>query len=77
MNSLEHGSLEIVKNGNVKENRYSTNNDLGNTNMKNKCNSSISNINYNDMSKSLTEKELYDILNSLKECPLNQDLRNI
>ncbi|SOV20000.1 Plasmodium exported protein (PHISTa-like), unknown function [Plasmodium sp. gorilla clade G2] len=32
---------------------------------------------YNDISKSLSEKELYDVLNSLKECPSNEDLRNI
>ncbi|SOV16411.1 Plasmodium exported protein (PHISTa-like), unknown function [Plasmodium sp. gorilla clade G2] len=31
----------------------------------------------NDVSKKLKEKELYDILNSLKECPPKDDLNNI
>ncbi|SOS81617.1 Plasmodium exported protein (PHISTa), unknown, putative [Plasmodium sp. gorilla clade G1] len=32
---------------------------------------------YNDLSKNLTEKELFDVLNSLEECPSKEDLRNI
>ncbi|SCQ12860.1 Plasmodium exported protein (PHISTa-like), unknown, putative [Plasmodium gaboni] len=32
---------------------------------------------YNDMSKKLTKKELFDILNSLDECPPKNDLINI
>ncbi|SOV16398.1 Plasmodium exported protein (PHISTa-like), unknown function [Plasmodium sp. gorilla clade G2] len=31
----------------------------------------------NDVSKKLKEKQLYDILNSLKECPSKDDLKNI
>ncbi|SOV20005.1 Plasmodium exported protein (PHISTa), unknown function [Plasmodium sp. gorilla clade G2] len=61
----------------VQQNIYSTNNDMKNTNVENQSNISISNINYNDMSKQLTEKELLDVLNSLKECPSKEDLRNI
>ncbi|SOV20227.1 Plasmodium exported protein (PHISTa), unknown function [Plasmodium sp. gorilla clade G2] len=61
----------------VEENRDSTNNDMKNNNVENKSNSSMNNINYNDVSKNLTEKELYDVLNSLKECPSNEDLRNL
>ncbi|SOV21823.1 Plasmodium exported protein (PHISTa), unknown function [Plasmodium sp. DRC-Itaito] len=37
----------------------------------------LENKHYNDMSKNLTKKELFDVLNSLKECPSNEDLRNI
>ncbi|SOV21217.1 Plasmodium exported protein (PHIST), unknown, putative [Plasmodium sp. DRC-Itaito] len=61
----------------VEENKHSTNNDNENNNVENKSNSSMNNINYNDMSKTLTEKELFDVLNSLKECPPKEDLRNI
>ncbi|KYN93112.1 exported protein (PHISTa) [Plasmodium gaboni] len=61
----------------VEGNKHSTNNDMKNTNVEKKSNSSTNNINYNDMSKNLTEKELYDVLNSLKECPPKEDLRNI
>ncbi|SOV75447.1 Plasmodium exported protein (PHISTa), unknown, putative [Plasmodium sp. gorilla clade G3] len=61
----------------VEENIYSTNNDLQNNNMENKSNSSMNNINYNDISKNLTEKELFDVLNSLEVCPSKEDLRNI
>ncbi|KYN93151.1 exported protein (PHISTa), partial [Plasmodium gaboni] len=53
------------------------NNDMKNTNVENKSNSSMNNINYNDLSKNLTEKELFDVLNSLKECPPKEDLRNL
>ncbi|KYN93186.1 exported protein (PHIST), partial [Plasmodium gaboni] len=48
-----------------------------NNHVENKSNISISNINYNDISKSLTEKELFDVLNSLEECPPLEDLKNI
>ncbi|SCQ12730.1 Plasmodium exported protein (PHISTa), unknown, putative [Plasmodium sp.] len=61
----------------IEENKYSSNNDRKNTNVENKSNSSMSNINYNDLSKNLTETELLDVLNSLKECPPKEDLRNI
>ncbi|SOV12747.1 Plasmodium exported protein (PHISTa), unknown function [Plasmodium sp. gorilla clade G2] len=37
----------------------------------------LENKHYNDMSKNLSRKELFDVLNSLKECPSNEDLRNI
>ncbi|SOV20060.1 Plasmodium exported protein (PHISTa), unknown function [Plasmodium sp. gorilla clade G2] len=37
----------------------------------------LENKNYNDMSKSLTEKELLDLLKSLEECPSKEDLINI
>ncbi|SCQ12884.1 Plasmodium exported protein (PHISTa), unknown, putative [Plasmodium gaboni] len=62
---------------NIQERIYSINHDDENNHVENKSNSSINNINYNDMSKNLTEKELYDVLNSLKECPPKEDLRNI
>ncbi|SOV20584.1 Plasmodium exported protein (PHISTa), unknown, putative [Plasmodium sp. DRC-Itaito] len=61
----------------VEENKDCTNNDMKNNHVENKSNSSMNNINYNDMSKNLTEKELYDVLNSLKECPPKEDLRNL
>ncbi|SOV20177.1 Plasmodium exported protein (PHIST), unknown function [Plasmodium sp. gorilla clade G2] len=61
----------------VEENKDCTNNEMENNNMENKSNSSVNNINYNDLSKNLTKKELYDVLNSLEECPSNEDLRNI
>ncbi|SCQ12805.1 Plasmodium exported protein (PHISTa), unknown, putative [Plasmodium sp.] len=61
----------------VEEKKYSTNNYLGNTKVENKSNSSVSNINYNDMSRNLKEKELLDVLSSLEECPPKEDLRNL
>ncbi|SOV10072.1 acyl-CoA binding protein, isoform 1, ACBP1, putative [Plasmodium gaboni] len=61
----------------VAENDNSSNNCCANNNAESESNVSICNINYNDMSKNLTEKELYDVLNSLKECPSKEDLRNI
>ncbi|SOV84349.1 Plasmodium exported protein (PHISTa), unknown, putative [Plasmodium sp.] len=61
----------------VEGNKCSANIDHGNTNMENKSNSSVSNINYNDLSKNLTEKELFDVLDSLETCPSEGDLRNI
>ncbi|SOV20404.1 Plasmodium exported protein (PHISTa), unknown function [Plasmodium sp. gorilla clade G2] len=62
---------------NVKECKHSINNDHENSNTENNCNSSINNINYNDKSKQLTETELRDVLNSFKECPSKEDLKNI
>ncbi|SOS76416.1 Plasmodium exported protein (PHISTa), unknown, putative [Plasmodium sp. gorilla clade G1] len=56
---------------------YAINNDIENINVKNERNISISSINNNDASKNLTEKELYEFLNSLEECPSNEDLRKI
>ncbi|SCQ12766.1 Plasmodium exported protein (PHISTa-like), unknown, putative [Plasmodium gaboni] len=44
---------------------------------KNNKSITLENKPYNDLSKNLTEKELYDVLNSLKECPSKEDLRNI
>lgn len=32
---------------------------------------------YNNFSKNLTEKELFDVLNSLEQCPSKEDLKNI
>ncbi|SOV74259.1 Plasmodium exported protein (PHISTa), unknown, putative [Plasmodium sp. gorilla clade G3] len=61
----------------VEGNKCSANIDHGNTNMENQRNSSTVNINYNDLSKNLTEKELFDLLNSFKVCPPKEDLRNI
>ncbi|SOS76167.1 Plasmodium exported protein (PHISTa), unknown, putative [Plasmodium sp. gorilla clade G1] len=61
----------------VDKNRYSINNDIGNSNMESESNICINNINYNDMSKQLTESELREVLNSFKECPPKEDLRNI
>ncbi|CDO62100.1 Plasmodium exported protein, unknown function [Plasmodium reichenowi] len=37
----------------------------------------INNMNYNDISKNLTEKELRNVLDSLGECPSKDDLINI
>ncbi|EUT84805.1 hypothetical protein PFAG_03099 [Plasmodium falciparum Santa Lucia] len=103
-NSLENGSLEIVKNcniykrnlvqveknkdskkkrnlkhkkvdmnktksnennnkcneENVEKNEHSISNDFENSNIENKSNISICHINYNDMSKNLTETELHE-----------------
>ncbi|KYO02932.1 exported protein (PHISTa) [Plasmodium gaboni] len=61
----------------VAENDNSSNNCCANNNAESESNVSICNINYNDMSKNLTEKELYEVLNSFKECPPKEDLRNI
>ncbi|SOV84043.1 Plasmodium exported protein (PHISTa), unknown, putative [Plasmodium sp.] len=61
----------------VEDNKYSTNNGSEIIKVENKSNISISNINYNDISKHLTEKELLDVLNSFQECPSKEDLRNI
>ncbi|SOV73813.1 Plasmodium exported protein (PHIST), unknown, putative [Plasmodium sp. gorilla clade G3] len=61
----------------VEDKKYSTGNDMENTKVENKSNSSVCNINYNDMSRKLTEKELHDVLNSLETCPSKDDLRNI
>ncbi|SOV25600.1 Plasmodium exported protein (PHISTa-like), unknown function [Plasmodium sp. DRC-Itaito] len=44
---------------------------------KNNKSITLENKPYNDLSKNLTEKELFDVLNSLKECPSKEDLRNI
>ncbi|ETW39395.1 hypothetical protein PFAG_02664 [Plasmodium falciparum Santa Lucia] len=104
LNSLENGSLEIVKNcniykrnlvqveknkdskkkrnlkhkkvdmnktksnennnkcneENVEKNEHSISNDFENSNIENKSNISICHINYNDMSKNLTETELHE-----------------
>ncbi|SOV20269.1 Plasmodium exported protein (PHIST), unknown, putative [Plasmodium gaboni] len=76
---------ETKSNGNIKSNEQkvegnkhnSINHDNENNHVENKSNSSMNNINYNDLSKNLTEKELFDVLNSLKECPSKEDLRNI
>ncbi|SOV20120.1 Plasmodium exported protein (PHISTa), unknown function [Plasmodium sp. gorilla clade G2] len=62
---------------NVEENKHSINHDDKNINGEKKSNNSISDINYNDLSKNLTEKELLDVLSSLKECPPTKDLGNI
>ncbi|SOV83943.1 Plasmodium exported protein (PHISTa), unknown function [Plasmodium sp.] len=62
----------------LQQNKYSTNKDLENTNVKNGRNISISSINNNnDMSTFLTEKELYEVLNSLETCPSKEDLKII
>ncbi|SOV25601.1 Plasmodium exported protein (PHIST), unknown, putative [Plasmodium sp. DRC-Itaito] len=61
----------------LEQNIYSTNNDNENNHVENKSNISIGNINYNDISKRLTEKELFEVLNSFEECPSKEDLRNI
>ncbi|SOV84267.1 Plasmodium exported protein (PHISTa), unknown, putative [Plasmodium sp.] len=65
--SLENKSLEIVKISNLYERNL----------VENKSNSPVCNINYNDMSRKLTEKELHDVLNSLETCPPKEDLKNI
>ncbi|SOV81650.1 Plasmodium exported protein (PHISTa-like), unknown function [Plasmodium reichenowi] len=56
------------------DNKYRTNNDFENGNLGNKSNSSISNVNYNDISKQLRRQELIDILYSFNECPSNSYL---
>ncbi|SCQ12683.1 Plasmodium exported protein (PHISTa), unknown, putative [Plasmodium sp.] len=61
----------------VEDKKYDTNNDMENTKVENKSNSSVCNINYNDSSKILTETELREVLNSLKTCPSKEDLKNI
>ncbi|SOV84286.1 Plasmodium exported protein (PHISTa), unknown, putative [Plasmodium sp.] len=78
VNKTKHSTNNIKCNDqNVEENKYSTNNDHKHTNVENKSNSSISNINYNYMSKNLTETELRNVLNSLEDCPPKEELRNI
>ncbi|ETW38364.1 hypothetical protein PFTANZ_00982 [Plasmodium falciparum Tanzania (2000708)] len=57
-------------------------NHLDKTNEKipNSCNNKVVTLQnkcYNDMSKSLTEKELREVLNSLEECPSKEYLMNI
>ncbi|SOV76614.1 Plasmodium exported protein (PHISTa), unknown function [Plasmodium reichenowi] len=57
-------------------------NHLDKTNEKtpNSCNNKVVTLEnkcYSDMSKSLTEMELREVLNSLKECPSKEDLRII
>ncbi|CDO62022.1 Plasmodium exported protein (PHISTa), unknown function, partial [Plasmodium reichenowi] len=61
----------------LEENKHSINNDLGKSNKENESNISTCDINYNDVSKNLTETELREVLNSFKECPPKEDLRNI
>ncbi|SOV76026.1 Plasmodium exported protein (PHIST), unknown, putative [Plasmodium sp. gorilla clade G3] len=61
----------------IEDKKYGNNNDMENTKVKNTSNSSVSNINYNDTSKNLTENELCDLLDGLEECPSKEDLRNI
>ncbi|SOS76162.1 Plasmodium exported protein (PHISTa), unknown, putative [Plasmodium sp. gorilla clade G1] len=62
---------------NIEKNKHCIRNDLENSNIENECSSSISNINYNDMSRNLTETELREVLNSFRVCPSKEDLRNI
>ncbi|SOV84238.1 Plasmodium exported protein (PHIST), unknown function [Plasmodium reichenowi] len=52
-------------------------NNLWNMNMEKENYNHINNMNYNDISKNLTEKELRDGLNSLTVCPSKEDLRII
>ncbi|SCQ12813.1 Plasmodium exported protein (PHIST), unknown, putative [Plasmodium sp.] len=60
----------------VEENMYSISYDTENNNVKYGRNISISSINNNnDMSTFLTEKELYEVLNSLEACPSKEDLK--
>ncbi|CDO61971.1 Plasmodium exported protein (PHISTa), unknown function, partial [Plasmodium reichenowi] len=61
----------------LEENKHSINNDLGKSNKENESNISTCDINYNDISKNLTETELREVLSSFKECPPKEDLRNI
>lgn len=61
----------------LEENKHSINNDLGKSNKENECNISTCHINYNDISKNLTETELREVLKSFKECPPKENLRNI
>ncbi|SOS78613.1 Plasmodium exported protein (PHISTa-like), putative [Plasmodium sp. gorilla clade G1] len=67
----------ICNEPNVEKNKDSINNDLEKSNIENESNNSISNINYNDISKQLTRQELFDVLDSFKECPPRQDLLNL
>nr|SPJ13440.1 Plasmodium exported protein (PHIST), unknown function [Plasmodium sp. DRC-Itaito] len=46
-------------------------------NIENESYNYINNMNYNDMSKNLTEMELRKVLDSLEECPSKDDLINI
>ncbi|SOV84045.1 hypothetical protein, putative [Plasmodium sp.] len=78
INKTKHNTHNIKWNDQkVEENKSSANNDLDNSKVENKSNISISNINYNDMSKNLTEKQLLDVLNSLEECPSKEDVLNL
>ncbi|ETW44751.1 hypothetical protein PFNF135_00963 [Plasmodium falciparum NF135/5.C10] len=61
----------------LEENKHSINNDIGKSNKENECNISTCHINYNDISKNLTETELREVLKSFKECPPKENLRNI
>ncbi|ETW38365.1 hypothetical protein PFTANZ_00983 [Plasmodium falciparum Tanzania (2000708)] len=61
----------------LEENKHSINNDFGKSNKENECNISTCHINYNDISKNLTETELREVLKSFKECPPKENLRNI
>ncbi|SOS76047.1 Plasmodium exported protein (PHISTa), unknown, putative [Plasmodium sp. gorilla clade G1] len=78
VNQTEFNETNIKSNEQkVEKNKHSTKYNLENPNVENKGISSINNINYNDISNTLTEKELFDVLNSLEECPSKDDLRNI
>ncbi|SOS78616.1 Plasmodium exported protein (PHISTa), unknown, putative [Plasmodium sp. gorilla clade G1] len=61
----------------VEESENNNNNDLENSNIENESNNSTNNINYNDVSKGLTEEQLRNVLSSFEECPPNEDLVNI
>ncbi|SCQ12617.1 Plasmodium exported protein (PHISTa), unknown, putative [Plasmodium gaboni] len=79
VNKTKHNTSNMKCNEQkVEENKHnSINHDDENNHVENKSNSSTNNINYNDMSKKLTEKELLDVLNSFEECPPTKDLGNI
>ncbi|SOV20063.1 Plasmodium exported protein (PHISTa), unknown function [Plasmodium sp. gorilla clade G2] len=77
VSKTKSNETDIKSNEVVAENGNSSNNCCANNNAENESNISICNINYNDMSRNLTEAELYEVLNSFKECPSKEDLRNI
>ncbi|KYN93176.1 exported protein (PHISTa-like), partial [Plasmodium gaboni] len=72
--------IENENNNNMQRKNKMNHSDKTNESSKNSYNNetvTLENKPYNDISKNLTEKELYDVLNSLKECPPNEDLINI
>ncbi|SOS78212.1 Plasmodium exported protein (PHIST), unknown, putative [Plasmodium sp. gorilla clade G1] len=71
INKIKYNEQSVEKYKNI------INKNLWNINMEDENNSYIKNVDYNDMSKNLTEKELRDVLDSLKECPSEEDLKNI
>ncbi|ETW18880.1 hypothetical protein PFFVO_02273 [Plasmodium falciparum Vietnam Oak-Knoll (FVO)] len=71
INKIKYNEQSVEKYKNI------INKNLWNINMEDENSSYMKNVDYNDMSKNLTEQELRDVLDSLKECPSEEDLKNI